>query len=121
MDGPETMISTAQLDCHLAVKQAIDSSAIHDKEAAYKGYLTAVEGKSNATARDIAKDIVGKQVFWDWDRELRIFTEIACNQLPLPQFPRLVKVTITILEALRSDSIPQEYLPTLIPMFLGCY
>lgn len=77
MDGPETMISTAQLDCHLAVKQAIDSSAIHDKEAAYKGYLTAVEGKSNATARDIAKDIVGKPVFWDWDRELGISAHIS--------------------------------------------
>jgi len=50
-----------------AVKKAIETSAIHDKEAATKAYLKAVEGKSNADARDIAKDILGEPIFWDWD------------------------------------------------------
>lgn len=62
-----------------AVKQAIDASSLGDKEAAFKGYLAAVDGKSNATARDIAKDILGEPVFWDWDRESssRLFMAIV--------------------------------------------
>lgn len=51
------------------MKAAIDKSSIGDKEAAYKQYLTAVEGKSNSDARDIAKDILGETVFWNWDRQ----------------------------------------------------
>lgn len=73
------------------MKQAIDSSAIHDKEAAYKGYLAAVDGKSNATARDIAKDILGEPIFWDWDRESKIAVETLFRVLTLlnsPQDPR---------------------------------
>ena len=54
--------------CLAAVKYAIDKSSISDKETAYKEYLTAVEGKSNSDARDIAKDILGTHIFWDWDR-----------------------------------------------------
>ncbi|KAI0783403.1 isocitrate lyase and phosphorylmutase [Abortiporus biennis] len=50
-----------------AVKKAIDSSAIHDKEKAYKEYLSAVEGKSNSDAREIAKDILGEPVYWSWE------------------------------------------------------
>ena len=48
--------------------QAIERSSIHDKDAAIRGYRTAVEGKSNADARDIAKDILGEPVFFNWDR-----------------------------------------------------
>jgi len=40
-----------------------------DKDAAYKTYLTAVEGKSNNEARAVAADILGGSVFWDCDRE----------------------------------------------------
>ncbi|KAJ6465061.1 isocitrate lyase [Mycena vitilis] len=50
-----------------AVEAAIAKSSIEDKDAAYKSYLVAVEGKSNPEARDIATDILGKPVFWDWD------------------------------------------------------
>lgn len=51
-----------------AVKAAIDqSSSISNKDTTYKEYLTAVDGKSNTDARDIAKDILGKPVFWDWE------------------------------------------------------
>ena len=55
-----------------AVERAINASAIGDKSAAYRHYLTAVSGKSNSEAREIAKDIMGESVFWDWDRKLRV-------------------------------------------------
>ncbi|EPT03444.1 hypothetical protein FOMPIDRAFT_1022413 [Fomitopsis schrenkii] len=50
-----------------AVELAIERSSIHDKDAAIHGYKAAVEGKSNADARDIAKDILGEPVFFNWD------------------------------------------------------
>jgi isocitrate lyase len=52
-----------------AVETAIAQSSIENKDAAYKSYLAAVEGKSNSEAREVATDILGKPVFWDWDRE----------------------------------------------------
>ncbi|KAF7325405.1 Isocitrate lyase [Mycena venus] len=51
-----------------AVEAAIKQSSIENKDAAYKSYLAAVEGKSNSEAREIALDILGKPVYWDWDR-----------------------------------------------------
>lgn len=54
---------------YAAVEKAINaSSSIKDKEAAYKQYLTAADGKSNTHAREVAKDILGQEVFWNWDR-----------------------------------------------------
>ncbi|KAF8240746.1 isocitrate lyase and phosphorylmutase [Tricholoma matsutake] len=50
-----------------AVEQAIHKSIISDKDAAYRTYLTAVEGKSNNEARAVAADILGDSVFWDCD------------------------------------------------------
>ncbi|KAF7972167.1 hypothetical protein HWV62_18734 [Athelia sp. TMB] len=50
-----------------AVEQAIGASSIGDKTAAYEEYLAAVAGKSNGEAREIAKDILGAPVFFDWD------------------------------------------------------
>ncbi|KAL0951733.1 hypothetical protein HGRIS_008407 [Hohenbuehelia grisea] len=50
-----------------AVEQQIKSSSIKDQESAYKAYLEASSGKSNNEAREIAKDILGENVFWDWD------------------------------------------------------
>ncbi|KAJ7110313.1 isocitrate lyase [Mycena crocata] len=50
-----------------AVEKAIAQSSIADKDAAYKSYLDAVTNKSNSEAREIAADILGKPVFWDWD------------------------------------------------------
>lgn len=50
-----------------AVETAIAQSSIEDKDAAYKSFLAAVEGKSNSEAREIATEILGKPVFWDWD------------------------------------------------------
>lgn len=52
----------------LAVEKVINASShITDKEAAYKEYLHAANGKSNSHARDIAKDITGEEIFWNWD------------------------------------------------------
>jgi isocitrate lyase len=54
----------------LAVEKAIEkSSAVSAtaKESAVKHYLEAAEGKSNSEARDIAADILGERIRWDWD------------------------------------------------------
>ena len=53
--------------CGAAVEQAIGASSIGDKKAAYEEYLSAVAGKSNTEAREIAKDMIGSEVFFDWD------------------------------------------------------
>ncbi|EJD03764.1 isocitrate lyase and phosphorylmutase [Fomitiporia mediterranea MF3/22] len=51
-----------------AVEKAIKTNErITDKDAAIKGYLQAASGKSNTHAREIAKEITGEQIFWDWD------------------------------------------------------
>ncbi|KAI1794047.1 isocitrate lyase and phosphorylmutase [Ganoderma leucocontextum] len=50
-----------------AFENALEKSSVKDKEGALKAYSDAADGKSNADARDIAKDILGEPVFWDWD------------------------------------------------------
>ncbi|KAM6498624.1 isocitrate lyase [Amanita muscaria] len=51
-----------------AVEKAINNKGtIKDKKGAYEAYATAVDGKSNNTAREVATDILGEQLFWDWD------------------------------------------------------
>ncbi|KAL1951201.1 hypothetical protein VTO73DRAFT_350 [Trametes versicolor] len=50
-----------------AFEHALQKSSVADKEGALKAYLEAVHGKSNADARDVAKDILGENIFWDWD------------------------------------------------------
>ncbi|KLO15061.1 isocitrate lyase and phosphorylmutase [Schizopora paradoxa] len=50
-----------------AVEKSIKASDIGNKDAAYQEYLAAVENKSNTQAREIAKDMLGKEVFWNWD------------------------------------------------------
>ena len=59
------------------MKQAVDASSISDKTAAYEGYLKAVSGKSNSEARTVAQDILGKPVFWDWDRESHVLDQFV--------------------------------------------
>jgi isocitrate lyase len=54
-----------------AVEKAIHSSpdiVEADKTSRYQEYHRAAFGKPNAVAREIAREIVGKPVFWDWDR-----------------------------------------------------
>ncbi|KAJ7805166.1 isocitrate lyase [Mycena olivaceomarginata] len=50
-----------------AVEAAIGKSSIENKDAAYKSYLAAVEGKSTSEAREVATDILGEAVYWDCD------------------------------------------------------
>ncbi|CCM03653.1 uncharacterized protein FIBRA_05797 [Fibroporia radiculosa] len=50
-----------------AVYDAIQRSSVHDKEAMMKQYRIASASKSNTDARDIAKDILGEPVSWNWD------------------------------------------------------
>ncbi|KAK0466337.1 isocitrate lyase [Desarmillaria tabescens] len=69
IDGLEQQWTKDHVMCTFneAVEKAINESAIEDKASAYQSYLIAVEGKSTNEARDIAKDILGKAVFWDAD------------------------------------------------------
>ncbi|KAJ7361206.1 isocitrate lyase [Mycena albidolilacea] len=50
-----------------AVEATIGKSSIENKDAAYKSYLAAVEGKSTSEAREVATDILGEAVYWDCD------------------------------------------------------
>lgn len=101
------------------MKQAIDASSIPDKTAAYQGYLKAVSGKSNSEARTVAQDILGKPVFWDWDRESRVLDQFVLILSSLyAKCPEPERVTTTVLLASRlvfpsfvSDCV------ILIPMF----
>jgi isocitrate lyase len=54
-----------------AVAQAIESSAISNKDAALEQYLQASADKSISDARSVACEIVGEEVFWDWDCKFR--------------------------------------------------
>jgi isocitrate lyase len=54
------------------VKKAISNKdSIKDKNDAYETYAAAVAGKSNSIAREVATDILGEPVFWDWDCKFR--------------------------------------------------
>ena len=55
----------------LAVEQAIQESSnvpSSQKTSALERYREVAAGKSNTEARDIAADIIGSRVDWDWDR-----------------------------------------------------
>lgn len=53
-----------------AVEAAIFSSkGVADKGAALKQYKDLSSGKSNTEARRVAKEILGTDVFWSWDRK----------------------------------------------------
>ncbi|KAG8890926.1 hypothetical protein FRB98_002946 [Tulasnella sp. 332] len=50
-----------------AVESAIESSSVQDKKAAVEQYRQASAEKSNSESRVIAREIVGRDVEWDWD------------------------------------------------------
>lgn len=57
----------------VAVKKAISNKdSIKDKNDAYEKYAAAVADKSNSIAREVATDILGEPVFWDWDCKFRV-------------------------------------------------
>jgi len=63
----------------LAVRQAIlDSPAISSPDRTFEQYKLLVGGKSNTEARGIARNLLGKAVWWDWDRML-IFCVLNCR------------------------------------------
>ncbi|KAL0068514.1 mitochondrial 2-methylisocitrate lyase [Marasmius tenuissimus] len=51
----------------VAVEAAIKESTIEDKEGAFKTFKDATVGKSISDMREIAKDILGASVFWDYE------------------------------------------------------
>ena len=54
-----------------AVEQAIQESSnvpSDQKTSALERYRKTAAGKSNTEARNIAADIIGSQLDWDWDR-----------------------------------------------------
>lgn len=54
-----------------AVERAIsNSSSVGDKAIALDKYHRLAAGKSNAEARKAALEVIGEEVFWDWDRTL---------------------------------------------------
>lgn len=50
-----------------AVKKELDAIG---KGSVWDDYKKAVDGKSNAQARFVAREFLGKDIFWDWDCEL---------------------------------------------------
>lgn len=48
----------------VAVQKELD---VVGKNSAWDDYKKAVDGKSNAQARLVAREILGKDIFWDWD------------------------------------------------------
>lgn len=66
----------------LAVQAAIAKSSISDKQNAFKVFSEAAEGKSLGDMRDIAKDLLGEPLFFDWDREcsilLLVYVSLSC-------------------------------------------
>lgn len=67
------------------------------KESAYKHYLEAVNGKSNTEARDIAADIIGANIQWNWDCVyLDSIIQTLLTMLNVFQYQRHVKDTTTI-------------------------
>ncbi|KAI5462590.1 isocitrate lyase [Mariannaea sp. PMI_226] len=50
-----------------AVVAAIQSGAYSNKAALQADYLRAAKGKSNTEARAVARQVLGKDVFFDWD------------------------------------------------------
>ncbi|KAF8841916.1 isocitrate lyase and phosphorylmutase [Paxillus ammoniavirescens] len=51
-----------------AVLQALETTpSVSSPVSAFEHYKSRVVGKSNSEARKVAKEILGKDIFWDWD------------------------------------------------------
>ena len=64
------------LNFPVAVEKAIKKSSIikaSAKTSALQHYLEVVDSKSNTEARDIAADILGERIQWDWDCKSTLF------------------------------------------------
>lgn len=106
----------------IAVEKAIHAaSSIKDKDSHYKQYLAAVDGKSNTYAREVAKDIVGEEVYWNWDR-----TSLGCYKLQglLMTLPLSTADTRRLLPLYRRcRGVSGRTTPVLVLMLFpqGCY
>ena len=61
-----------------AVEYAIGSSStLNDKEGALQNYKTLSKGRSNHEARLAAKEVIGSDIFWDWDCENILYVYCA--------------------------------------------
>lgn len=47
----------------------LTSGTVSKPQGVFDQYKRAVIGKSNFEARQIAREVVGHDVYWDWDRE----------------------------------------------------
>lgn len=103
---------------HVAVQQAIQKSTnVSDKEAAIQKFKELSAGKSITDSRVIAKDVVGEDVFWDWDRAFGLL----CSNRPCPlmrslppQSPELAKattITTAVLKRRSTASTPTLRMP----------
>ena len=53
----------------LAVKRALQTTpSMSSPESVFEHYTSRVAGKSNSESRKVAKEILGIDIFWDWDR-----------------------------------------------------
>jgi isocitrate lyase len=98
LNGPEVdKLEKDWLDTHPlvsfdeAVKQEVEKSGMD--ATVFEEYKRLSAGKSNGEARKAAKQVLGKDVFWSWDRKYSIISKFHTND---SQFLRLGKGTITL-------------------------
>jgi isocitrate lyase len=98
LNGPEVdKLEKNWLDTHPlvtfdeAVKQEVEKSGINT--GVFEEYKHLSAGQSNSEARKAAKQVLGKDVFWSWDRKYPIVSKHHTNN---SQFLRLGKDTITL-------------------------
>lgn len=54
------------------MQRELEASSAGDKVSAWKEYKSLASGQSNAGARIAAHKVLGKHIFWDWDRTYHI-------------------------------------------------
>lgn len=60
----DIVMSVFSFSFFLAVKKELDTIG---KGFVWDDYKKAVDGKSNAQARLVAREFLGRDIFWDWD------------------------------------------------------
>jgi len=95
-----------------AVEHAISSSGtLNDKEGALQKYKTLSKGRSNHEARLAAKEVVGSDIFWDWDCE--DFLYIYCSRPCLTDEKRLALAKVTTTSKAASRPLSSVRMPSL--------
>jgi len=96
-----------------AVEHAISSSGtLNNKEGALQKYKTLSKGRSNHEARLAAKEVVGSDIFWDWDCEE--FLYVYCSRPCLTDGEkRLVLAKVTTISKAASRLPSNVRIPSL--------